>query len=129
MPCAAQAPHKLISPILVSEPLAERLRQEGKGRFLGFSGHSVPVPASRYQPSLHPYPAQLEPIHYPPGMPVRKVQDKGRAHYQGRLPPVSQALRGQPVGVRATATDGLLEVLFCHQVVKRLNLAECRKAE
>ena len=24
--------------------LAERLRQEGKGRFLGFSGHSVPVP-------------------------------------------------------------------------------------
>jgi predicted aldo/keto reductase-like oxidoreductase len=25
--------------------LAERLRREGKGRFLGFSGHSVPVPA------------------------------------------------------------------------------------
>jgi transposase InsO family protein len=87
------------------------------------------VPASRYQPSLHPYPEQMEPIHYPPGMPVRKVQDKGRVHYKGRLLPVSQALRGQPVGVRATATDGLVEVLFCHQVVKRLNLAECRKAE
>ena len=87
------------------------------------------VPASRYQPSLHPYPEQLEPIHYPPGMPVRKVQDKGRVHYQGRLLPVSQAFRGQPVGVRATATDGLVEVLFCHQVVKRLNLAECQKAK
>jgi hypothetical protein len=33
------------------------------------------------------------------------------------------------VGVRATNTDGLVEVLFCHQVVKRPNLGECRKAE
>ena len=29
--------------------LAERLRQEGKGRFLGFSGHTVPVPTQAAQ--------------------------------------------------------------------------------
>lgn len=29
--------------------LAERLRQEGKGRFLGFSGHRVPVPTKAVQ--------------------------------------------------------------------------------
>lgn len=57
------------------------------------------------------------------------MQDKGRVHYQGRLLPVFQALRGQPVGARATATDGLVEVLFCHQAAKRLNLGECSKAE
>jgi hypothetical protein len=39
-----------------------------------FEALELEVPASRYQPSLHPYPEQLEPIHYPPGMPVRKAQ-------------------------------------------------------
>jgi hypothetical protein len=42
--CDAQSDYKkLMGPGGLLE-LAERLRQEGKGRFLGFSGHSVPVP-------------------------------------------------------------------------------------
>ena len=90
---------------------------------------ALEVPASRYQASLHPYPEELEPIHYPPGTPVRKVQNGGDVHFGGRLLHVSKAFRGQPVGVRVTDTDGLVEVLFCHQVVKRLTLGECRKAE
>jgi hypothetical protein len=63
------------------------------------------------------------------GLPVRKVQRGGEVHFGGRLLPVSKAFRGQPVGVRATNTDGLVEVLFCHQVIKRLTLGECPKAE
>jgi len=42
--CDAQKDYrKIMGPGGLLE-LAERLRQEGKGRFLGFSGHSVPVP-------------------------------------------------------------------------------------
>jgi len=90
---------------------------------------ALEVPADRYQPSLHPYPEELEPIHYPPGLPVRKVQRGGEVHFGGRLLSVSKAFRGQPVGIRAAASDGLVEVLFCHQVIKRLTLGECPKAE
>jgi len=90
---------------------------------------ALEVPASRYQPSLRAYPAQLEPIQYSPGLPVRKVQHGGEMHFGGRLLHVSKAFRGHPVGVRATDIDGLVEVLFCHQVIKRLTLGECPKAE
>ena len=41
---------------------------------------------------------------------------------------ISQAFRNQPVGVRATNTEGLVEVLFCHQITKRTRLRECPKA-
>lgn len=83
------------------------------------------VPASRYRLSLRPLPEALAPIEYPPGMLVRKVQDKGIVHFQGRLVRVSKALRGQPVGLRPMSTDGCWEVLFCHQIIRRLDLREC----
>lgn len=87
------------------------------------------VPQSRYRPSLRPFPESLPPIEYPPGMEVRKVQAKGYLYFQGRLPRVSKAFRGQLVGLRPTSPDGCWEVLFCQQVIHRFDLRECPKAE
>ncbi len=98
----------------------------------GFRPHEalgMEVPASRYRLSLRSFPEQLAPIEYPPGMAVRKVQAKGFIYFQGRLLRVSKAFRGQPVGLRAMSVEGCWEVLFCHQVIRRLDLREWPKAE
>jgi transposase InsO family protein len=87
------------------------------------------VPASRYRPSLRAFPTQLEPVAYPAGMEVRRVQSKGWVHFQGRIVQVSRAFRGQPVGLRPMSRDGCWEVLFCHQIIRRIDLRECPKAE
>ncbi len=71
------------------------------------------VPASRYQPSLRPYPEVLPPIDYDTGTFVRKVQYHGEFSFQGRLYQLSKAFRGYPVGIQPLAVDGQYEVLFC----------------
>lgn len=80
------------------------------------------VPASRYQPSPRPFPESLPPIEYWPGDEVRKVQDKGRVCYRGRVFRVSKALRGQPVALRPGDEDHLLSVYFCNSRVGTLDL-------
>jgi transposase InsO family protein len=85
------------------------------------------VPASRYRPSPRPYPELVLPFEYPPGLPVRKVQDKGQVFFEGRLLRVSKAFRGERVALRVGAEDRV-EVLFRHQVIRRLSLRECPQA-
>jgi transposase InsO family protein len=82
------------------------------------------VPASRYQLSLRAFPESLPPIEYNPGVTVRKVQQKGEISFRGKIVKVGQAFRGYPVGIKATSTDGLFEVLFCQQTICHINLQE-----
>jgi transposase InsO family protein len=82
------------------------------------------VPASRYQVSLRSFPETLPPIEYDPGVLVRKVQQKGEIYFKGKILQVGHAFCGYPVGLKATATDGLFDVLFCHQTIRQINLRE-----
>jgi len=82
------------------------------------------VPASRYQMSLRSFPEVLPPIEYDPGVTVRKVQGKGEISFRGKILKVGQAFHGHPVGIKATSTDGVFEVLFCRQTICQINLRE-----
>lgn len=82
------------------------------------------VPASRYQVSLRSFPETLPPIEYEPGVSMRKVQQKGEISFQGKTLKVGQAFRGYPVGLKPTLTDGLFDVLFCHQTICQIDLRE-----
>lgn len=80
------------------------------------------VPASRYQPSLRSFPETLPPIEYPRGIAVRKVQQLGEFSFQGRTLRISKAFQGYPVGLQPTLTDGVFDVLFCHQKISQIDL-------
>lgn len=81
-------------------------------------------PASRYQPSPRPFPETLPPIAYGPDDVVRQVHGSGQLSYRGRWYFVSQALRGQPVALRPTVTDGVLAVYYCQHRLGDLNLRQ-----
>src|SRR5262249_49992899 len=52
------------------------------------------VPATRYQPSLRPYPEQLPTIEYGPTDLVRKVRGQGHIKYKGREIHIGRAFAG-----------------------------------
>jgi len=79
------------------------------------------TPASRYQPSSRPFPADLAPIEYAPGDQVRRVQDKGRISFRGREFRVSRGFIGEPVGLRPLG-DGTWDVYYCHQQIGQVDL-------
>lgn len=80
------------------------------------------VPASRYQASPRSFPEALPPIDYAPGVDVRKVQQGGQLHYRGREYRIPKALYGYPIGLRPTAYDGVMELLFCNHVILHVDL-------
>lgn len=81
------------------------------------------TPASRYRLSPIEFPESLPPIEYPAGLELRKVDSEGRLRYGGHHFRVSKALRGLPVALRPIADDdGQHEMLFCHQVIARIDL-------
>ncbi len=82
------------------------------------------VPASRYQPSVRPYPASLPDIEYGPDDITRKVQSEGILNFKGRRFQLPHCLRGQPVALRATGTDGVFEVYFCNHSISRIDLRD-----
>ena len=82
------------------------------------------VPAARYKVSLRSFPESLPPIEYDSGVQVRKVQQKGEISFKGKIVLVGRAFRGYPVGLKSTTTDGIFEVLFCHQTIGQINLRE-----
>ena len=84
------------------------------------------VPADRYEPSPRPYPESLAPIEYPAGLATRKVRHDGYVRYRGGVHYLSQAFRGYWVGLRPTAVDGVVEILFSHHVVGRIDLRDER---
>jgi transposase InsO family protein len=84
------------------------------------------VPASRYQSSGRNYPEELPAVEYAGGVEVRRGDEQGWISYRGDPWRIGRAFAGQELGVRATATDGVYEVLFLTQVIKELDLREAQ---
>ena len=82
------------------------------------------VPAARYQPSSRNYPESLPPIEYGPGDTVRKVRNYGHFKYRGREYHLGSAFSGLHIALRHTATDGVMDVYFCQQQIRSINLAD-----
>jgi putative transposase len=57
-------------------------------------------PATVYQPSRRSYPSRLPEAQYDESMQVRRVRSNGQIKWQGKLIFVSEALIGEPVGIR-----------------------------
>lgn len=82
------------------------------------------VPASRYQPSPRAFPEALPPIEYGPDDIVRQVHTDGQIKYRNQRFAVSHALVRQPVALRPTTVDGILDVVYCHVIVTHLDLRQ-----
>ena len=85
---------------------------------------ALAVPATRYHVSPRPYPAQLPPLPYGPDDHVRRVQAGGWVSFQGREFRLPKALRGQPVALRPTATDGCWAIHFLTDDLGTLDLRD-----
>ena len=79
------------------------------------------VPASRYQPSVRPFPSTLPEVTYAPDDAVRIVTVHGSIQWQRRRYFVSRGLVGQPIAVRPARQDGCYEVYFCHRQVATID--------
>jgi len=93
--------------------------QERPHEALGFA-----TPLSRYTSSPRPFPEHLPPVAYAPGDAVRMVDASGRIQVRGRRWRVGHALAGQPVALRPTAVDGVIEIRFCHLRIRELDLRQ-----
>lgn len=82
------------------------------------------VPAKRYQPSQRPFPEKLEPIAYEPepAQIVRRVFPSGEISFRGRRVFVGSAFAGEPVAIRSTDQNGLLNVFYCQQRIALIDL-------
>ena len=85
---------------------------------------NLAVPASRYRVSDRPFPETLPSLEYAPDMAIRRASTKGVIKFESRAIRVSQAFASQPLGVRATPTGGVYEVLYAHQVVGQFDLSQ-----
>jgi transposase InsO family protein len=84
------------------------------------------TPVSRYRVSQRSYPETLPPVQYASTVETRRVDENGWFSYHGRDWKAGRAFCGQTIGLRPTATDGLLEVLFLTQVIKELDLRQLK---
>lgn len=85
------------------------------------------VPASRYLPSLRPFPEVLPAVEYDMADIVRKVRGWGHIKYKDHDYFIGQAFKGLHVALRPTATDGLLDVYFCQYRLTQINVAASTK--
>ena len=85
------------------------------------------TPASRYQISSRAFPETLPAIEYGPDDQIRKVQEGGFVHFQGRTFRVSRGFKGLPIALRQTSQDGVWNVHFCQQQIHRIDLAALPK--
>jgi len=69
------------------------------------------TPASIYQPSPRIYPARVAPVEYDSWMKVRRVMPSGCIKWKGSFIYISQALAGEPIGLKQT-TETTWEVWF-----------------
>jgi len=83
---------------------------------------AMATPVSRYQVSPRHWPAQLPPIQYGPEVIVRTVRSYGVLTWHHQSYGLGRAFAGLPVGLQATATDGLYTVQFCHQLLGAIDL-------
>jgi transposase InsO family protein len=103
------------------DPWREVYNQERPHDALGLK-----VPSSRYRLSARGYPETLPVIEYGSGVEVRKVRTDNLISFHGYKIRIGKAFMGNPVGLRATTTEGLYEVFYCEQ---RIGWANLRDAE
>jgi transposase InsO family protein len=82
------------------------------------------VPADHDVPSRRPFPATLPEIVYPAGDTIRRVGTSGTLQLAGQRVFVSEGLAGQRVGLRPTATDGVLTVHLGERQVATITLRD-----
>lgn len=82
------------------------------------------VPASRYQPSERHFPDNQQPVVYDsePGQIVRKVHPSGEISFRNRRVFIGSAFAGEPVAIRESDHDGLLNVFYCRQRIGSIDL-------
>jgi transposase InsO family protein len=81
------------------------------------------VPASRFVPSLRPYPGILPAVEYDSHFEVRQVQQNGRVKLKSRRFFVGKAFAGEPAGLLEVG-DGLWDVYYCHQRISHIDLTQ-----
>lgn len=86
-------------------------QQRAFARFQASYNHERPhealgqrPPATVYRPSPRPYPPRVAAPEYPATMTVRRVRHGGDIKWRGTLVFVSEALRGEPLGLEEVAT-------------------------
>jgi len=80
------------------------------------------VPIDRYHPSNRPYPEKLPSIEYGPGDIVRKVCQGGIVSYKGHSIHIPKFLKDEYVAIRMTVEDGIIDLFYARQRLKRINL-------
>ncbi len=83
---------------------------------------AMAVPGSRYQASPREFPGTLAPIEYGSSDLIRKVNPSGDISFRGKYFRIGKAFHGYPVALRPTVTDGIFDILFCHEHVAQINL-------
>ena len=81
-------------------------------------------PVSRYRPSERTFPERLPPIEYGPDDEVRRVDARGQIRLRGVRRTIGEAFAGQPIALRRTLIDGVLEVHYCFAKIGRIDLRD-----
>ncbi len=80
------------------------------------------TPISHYKVSPRNYPEVLPVIEYDSNDTVRKITNDGKLSVHGIVFTISRALVGQYIALRPTRIDGIIDVFYCHQKIKTLDL-------
>jgi transposase InsO family protein len=78
------------------------------------------TPASRWTPSMRPYPARIAAPDYPASLEVRRVSSTGVFSLHDRSYFLSQVLQGQDVGLEEIE-DGIWNIVFYRTLLGRLD--------
>ena len=78
----------------------------------------------RALPRPRPFPEALPPIEYAPEHQVRRVQDKGRISFKGKIFKLPKAFAGYPVGLVPTTHDGTWKVIFASRQIAQLDMRD-----
>lgn len=80
------------------------------------------TPGKKYHPSHRPFPETLPSVEYAPGEIVRKVQSKGEIYFKNKRFKVGKGFYGQPVALKPTLKEGVLDVYFMHQKITSVDI-------
>jgi putative transposase len=111
------------SPAAATPPQQQRRFDRMRGAFNTERPHEAlgqHPPARVYVPSSRPYPARLEDPWYDATHQVRRVKPTGQIKWQGALVFVSEAVRGEVIGLAETAR-GDWTVRFMHVELGRID--------
>ena len=83
---------------------------------------ALATPITRYRPSPHRFPEQLQPFDYGPGAIVRRVDQDGWLSFRGRPLKLGRAFVRRTVALRPAPMDGCFEVSFCGYTMASFDL-------